>query len=178
MEHLTRQKQTLEEQLRQKNAAMGNQEEDQEGTSANWRNQEGPEGSNAPNRPDRQEMSRPFIADTDPPHIVKELKMMEERLECMMSALKGRVSSNLDDLVHGTDSPFTISVNSFPLPPKVSYATSGKLRRKQGPARSLGVFQDPDAPSGDTGRDHVQGLPHHVERPRKDMVQQADAQLH
>ena len=41
--------------------------------------------------------------------------MMKERMECMMSVLKGRVSSDLDDLVHPTNSPFTISVNSFPL---------------------------------------------------------------
>ena len=36
----------------------------------------------------------------------------------MMNMLKGRFSSDLDDLVHRTDSPFTMSVNSFPLPPK------------------------------------------------------------
>ena len=32
-----------------------------------------------------------------------------------MNALKGRVSSDLDDLVNRTDSPFTIAVNFFPL---------------------------------------------------------------
>ena len=35
-----------------------------------------------------------------------------------MNALKGRVSSDLDDLVNRTDSPFTAPVNSFPLPSK------------------------------------------------------------
>ena len=44
--------------------------------------------------------------------------MMKERMECMMNALKGRVSSDLDDLVHQTDSPFTMSINSFPFRPK------------------------------------------------------------
>ena len=97
---------------------MGNQEEDQEGASVDQRNQEGPEGINAPNRPDRQEMSHPFVADTAPPHIVEEMQMMKEQMECMMNSLKGRVSSDLDDLVHRTDSQFTMSVNSFPLPPK------------------------------------------------------------
>ena len=43
---------------------------------------------------------------------------MKERMGCMMSALKGRVSSDLDNLVHQTNSPFTTFVNSFPLPPK------------------------------------------------------------
>ena len=43
---------------------------------------------------------------------------MKERMDFMMNTLRGRVSSDLDDLVHRTDSPFTTSVNSFPLPQK------------------------------------------------------------
>ena len=43
---------------------------------------------------------------------------MREQMEVMMNALKGRVSNDLDDLVNRTDSPFTVSVNSFPLPHK------------------------------------------------------------
>ena len=43
---------------------------------------------------------------------------MKEQMEVMMNALKGRVSSDLDDLVNRTNSPFTLSVNSFPLPQK------------------------------------------------------------
>ena len=39
-------------------------------------------------------------------------------MEVMMNALKGRVSSDLDDLVNRTDSPFTAAVNFFPLPHK------------------------------------------------------------
>ena len=35
-----------------------------------------------------------------------------------MNTLKGRVSSDLDDLVNRTDSPFTAPVNSCPLPQK------------------------------------------------------------
>ena len=35
-----------------------------------------------------------------------------------MNTLKGWVSSDLDDLVNRTDSPFTAAVNSFPLPHK------------------------------------------------------------
>ena len=44
--------------------------------------------------------------------------MMKERMDFMMNAFRGQVSSNLDELVHWTDSPFTTSVTSFPLPPK------------------------------------------------------------
>ena len=43
---------------------------------------------------------------------------MKEQMEVMMSVLKGRVSSDLDDLVNRVDSPFTASINSFPLPHK------------------------------------------------------------
>ena len=44
--------------------------------------------------------------------------MMKERMDFMMNALRGWVSSDLDDLVHRIASPFTTSVTSFPLPPK------------------------------------------------------------
>ncbi|XP_023884752.1 uncharacterized protein LOC136066970 [Quercus suber] len=40
-------------------------------------------------------------------------------MDLMVNALKRRVSIDLDDLVHRTDSPFTTFVNSFPLPQKV-----------------------------------------------------------
>ena len=33
----------------------------------------------------------------------------------MMNSLKGRVSSDLDNFINRTDSPFTAAVNSFPL---------------------------------------------------------------
>ena len=96
---------------------MGNQEEDQEGASADRRNQERSEGSNAPSRPERQNISLPTLMDTAPP-IVVEMQAMKEQMEVMMNTLMGRVSSDLDDLVNRTDSPFTASVNCFPLPHK------------------------------------------------------------
>ena len=46
------------------------------------------------------------------------MQAIKEQMEVMMNALKGRVSNNLDDLVNRIDSPFTLSVNSFPLPQK------------------------------------------------------------
>ena len=45
-------------------------------------------------------MSRPSVTDKAPPYIVAEMQMMKERMDLMMNALKGRVSSDLDDLVH------------------------------------------------------------------------------
>ena len=73
VERLTKQNQDLEEKLRQKNAAMGTQEEDQEGTSVERRDREGPEGSKAPSRPERQDLSYPSITDTTPPYIVADV---------------------------------------------------------------------------------------------------------
>ena len=58
------------------------------------------------------------LMDTTPPPVLAEMQAMKEQMEVMMNALKGRVSSDLDDLVNRTDSPFTIPVNSYPLPQK------------------------------------------------------------
>ena len=110
VEHLTQQNHDLEEQLRQKNAGHGTQQEDQKGISAERRDQERPEGSNATSRPKQQDMSHPSITDMASPHIVAEMQAMKEQMDVMMNALKGRVSSNLDDLVNQTDSPFTALV--------------------------------------------------------------------
>ena len=104
VERLTEQNHDLEKQLRQKNAGLNTQEEDQEGL----------EGNNALSKLEQQDTSWPSITDTAPPHIVAEMQMMKELMNFMMNALRGRVSSNLDDLVHRTDSPFTASVTSFP----------------------------------------------------------------
>ena len=52
------------------------------------------------------------------PPVAIEIQAIKEQMEVMMNALKGRVSSDLDNLVNRTDSPFTASVNSFPLPHK------------------------------------------------------------
>ena len=56
--------------------------------------------------------------DIAPPPILAEMQAIKEHMEVMMNALKGRVSSDLDDLVNKTNSPFTIPVNSCPLPQK------------------------------------------------------------
>ena len=63
-------------------------------------------------------MSLPSLTDTAPPHIVTKMQAIKEQMEVMMNALKGRVSNNLDDLVNRTNSSFTASVSSLPLPHK------------------------------------------------------------
>ena len=70
VEHLTRQGRDLEEQLHQKNATPDNPGADQEGTSADRRNQEGPQASNAPSKPERQNVSLPSLVNTAPPPII------------------------------------------------------------------------------------------------------------
>ena len=58
----------------------------------------------------------PSLMDTAPPPILAKMQAMKEQMEVMMNALKGRVSRDLDDLVNTIDSPFTVPVNSCPLP--------------------------------------------------------------
>ena len=117
VKRLTKQNQVLEEQLRRK-TWHDIPEEDLEDTSAERRDQEGPEGSNAPSRLERQNVSLPSLMDANPPPVVVEIQAIKEQMEVMMNAFKGWVSSDLDDLVNRIDSLFTASVNSFPLPHK------------------------------------------------------------
>ena len=67
--------------------------------------------------------------------------MMKERVDFMMSALKGRVSSDLDELVHRTDSPFTTPVISFPLPPKFRMPQVEAYDRSKDPLDHLESFK-------------------------------------
>ena len=116
VERLTKQNQALEEQLHRK--ADNNVAEDLGDSSAERRDREGPEGSNTPSRLEQQNVSIPSLVDVTPPPVFTEMQAMKEQMEVMMNALKGQISSDLDDLVNCTDSPFTTVVNSFPLPHK------------------------------------------------------------
>ena len=117
MERLMQQNHDLEEQLRQRDVGHDVQKENQ-GDSSKRGGPERPEGSNEPSKPEQQNLSMPSLMDTAPPPIFAEMQAMKEQMEVMMNALKGRVSSNLDDLVNRTDSPFIIPINSCPLPHK------------------------------------------------------------
>ena len=99
VECLTKQNHDLEEQLRQRDAEHNVQEENQEDSSERGEPKR-PEGSNAPSRPERWNLSMPFFMDTAPLPIFAEMQVMKEQMEVMMNTLKGRVSSNLDDLVN------------------------------------------------------------------------------
>ena len=73
--------------------------------------------------------------------MVAEMQMMKERMDFMMNALRGQVSSDLNDLVHRTDSPFTASVNSFPLPPKFRMLQIESYDRAKDPLDHLESFK-------------------------------------
>ena len=141
VECLTKRNHDLEEQVHQRNAALNTQEEDQEGTSVERRNQEKLEGNNAPSRQERLDTSRSSVTDTTPPHIVVKMQMMKERMDFMMNAFKGWVSSDLDDLVHQTDSPFTASITSFPLPPKFCMLQVESYDKSKDPLNHLESFK-------------------------------------
>ena len=113
VERLTKQNRDLEEQLRQRDPGHNVQ-----GDSSERRGLEKQEGSNEPSRTERRNLSMPSLTDATPPPILAEMQAMKKQMEVMMNALKGRVSSDLDDLVNRTDSPFTTQVNSCPLPQK------------------------------------------------------------
>ena len=117
VERLTKQNHNLEEQLRQRDVGHNVQEDNQE-DSFERGEPERLKGSNAPSRPEWQKQSLPSLIDAAPPPIIAEMQAMKEQMEVMMNALKGPMSSDLDDLVNKTNSSFTFSVNSFPLPQK------------------------------------------------------------
>ena len=117
VERLTKQNHNLEEQLRQKNTGHNGQEENQ-GDSSERRGPEKQGGSNEPSGTERRNSSMPSLTNATPPPILAEMQAMKKQMEVMMNALKGRVSSDLDDLVNRTGSSFTAPVNSCPLPSK------------------------------------------------------------
>ena len=140
VERLTKQNHDLEEQLRQRDAGHDVQEENS-GNSSERGGPERSEGSNEPSRPERRNLSMPFLMDIAPPPIFAEMQAMKEQMEVMMNALKGRVSSDLDDLVNRTDSPFTIPVNSCPLPQKFRMPQIESYDRVKDPLDHLETFK-------------------------------------
>ena len=140
VERLTKQNHDLEEQLRQRDAGHNIQEENQRDSSER-RGTERPEGSNKPSRSERRNLGTPSLTDKTPPPILAEMQTMKEQMEVMMNALKGRVSNDLDDLVNRTDSPFTIQVNSCPLPQKFRMSQLESYHGVKDPLDHLETFK-------------------------------------
>ena len=95
----------------------------------------------------------PSLTNAAPPPILAEMQAMREQMEVMMNALKGRVSNDLDDLVNKTDSPFTASVNSCPLPTKFRMPQIESYDGVKDPLDHLEAFKT---------MMHLQGVPDEV----------------
>ena len=50
--------------------------------------------------------------------MVVDMQIMKKWMDFMINALRGRVSNDLNKLVHQTNLPFTTPITSFSLPPK------------------------------------------------------------
>ena len=98
-------------------------------------------------------MSMPSLMDTTPPPVLTEMQTMKEQMEVMMNALKGHVSSDLDDLVNRTDSPFTIPINSCPLPQKFRMPQVESYNGVKDPLDHLETFKT---------LMHLQGVPDEI----------------
>ena len=53
------------------------------------------EGSNAPSRPERPDISRPTVIDTAPPYIIAEMQMMKEQMDLIMNPIKDECLTTL-----------------------------------------------------------------------------------
>ena len=73
------------------------------------------EESNSVSRRDQQDTSHPSELEVGALRMTQKMQTMKEKMDMMMNVLKGRVSTNLDELVHHTNSPFTAPVTSIPL---------------------------------------------------------------
>ncbi|XP_065615605.1 uncharacterized protein LOC136061579 [Quercus suber] len=78
---------------------------------------------------------------------------MKEQMEVMMNALKGRVSSDLNNLVNRTDSLFTVPVDSFPLPHKFRMPQIESYDGVKDPLDHLETFKN---------LMHLQGVPDEI----------------
>ena len=79
--------------------------------------------------------------------------MMKERMDFMMNTLRGQVSTDLNDLVHQTDSPFTTFVTSFSFPPKFQMPQVENYDRSKDPLDHLESFKT---------LMHLQGVPDEI----------------
>ena len=68
------------------------------------------------------------------------MKAMEDRMDLMMIAIKGRIAT-LDDLVHHTDFAFTAQVTSCPLPLKFQMPSLESYNGAKDPLDHLESFK-------------------------------------
>ena len=76
-----------------------------------------------------------------PSHMIAKMKMMKEMMDFMMNTLKGRMSNDLDKLVHRTDLPFIARVTLCPLPVKFCMPQIEAYDRLKDPLDHLESFK-------------------------------------
>uniref|UniRef100_A0A2N9FF19 Integrase catalytic domain-containing protein n=1 Tax=Fagus sylvatica TaxID=28930 RepID=A0A2N9FF19_FAGSY len=92
-----------------RNEAGRNQNQNDEGSSANQNREPRPSQVADPTR---------SAADARAAKLEEELKEMREQIKEMKSQIKAKAAKNLDMLVHRSESPFTKSIDEYPLPAK------------------------------------------------------------
>ena len=73
--------------------------------------------------------------------MAQDIQMMNDKMDMMMNAIRGRVSTNLDELVHHTNSLFIAHVTSCPLLPKFRMSQVETYDRLKDPLDHLESFK-------------------------------------
>ena len=85
--------------------------------------------------------------------MAQDMQMMKEKMDMMINAMRRWVSTNLDELVQRTYSPFTAQVTSFPLPTKFRMLQVEVYDGSQDPIDHLESFKT---------LMHLQGVPNEI----------------
>ena len=73
------------------------------------------------------------------PRLEKEMDQMKKAMEEMRDSM--RRTNHVDDLIHRTDSPFTASITSHPLPSKFKMPTLDSYNGTQDPCNHITTFK-------------------------------------
>lgn len=88
--------------------------------------------------------------------MAQKIQVMKKKMDMLMSAMRGQVSTNLDELVHCTNSLFIALITSFPpLPNQVQDAIGESIRLVEEPPQPPEIVQNPYTPIRVPKRDHM-----------------------
>lgn len=73
--------------------------------------------------------------------MAQDMQMLKEKMDMIMNAMRGWVSTSLDELVHRMDSPFIAQVTSIPLPMKFLMPQVEAYDRSRDPFYHLESFK-------------------------------------
>ena len=95
------------------------------------------------------------------PHLEREMDQMKRAMEEMKDSM--RRANYVDDLVHRTDSPFTASITSHPLPSKFKMPSLDSYDRTCDPCDHIAMFKT-TMHLGCSRWNYVQSLSYDLER--------------